>query len=99
MARRTYVREGFTLRPTLGGYSATISGTLFTFRKKDDGTWRSAGQVHKAQPLSDLCTLTDCVLWAKGHVRHCDGGCTATSGPFDSLRGKINVGNNQVPGG
>lgn len=82
---RTLTREGVELKRTIGGWAARIGGTTFTFRR-DGRSYRINGQVHKAQPLSDMPTLTDCVLWAQGHVRYCGGGCTAASGPFDSVR-------------
>lgn len=84
-ARKTYVREGVTLKRTIGGYAGRIGGSVFTFRR-DGANWRVTGQMHKARPLSDLPTLTDAVLWVKGHLTYCSGGCSPDSGPFDSVR-------------
>jgi hypothetical protein len=85
-ARKNYLRHGIALRRTIGGYAATIGGGCFTFRRKEDGTWKPNGHHHKAQPISSLTTLGDAVLWAKGHIRYCQGGCTAESGPFDNVK-------------
>jgi hypothetical protein len=87
-ARKTYVRDGITLRRTIGGYACRINETsgTFTFRRQDDGSWKPNGQYHKGQPISTLSTLRDCVDWAKGHVSWCKESCAAGSGPFDNVK-------------